>query len=122
MLRSLAMTVCLVAGVTSAQAAPSTEAEFIAGLEGLPDAGFGVAIEAAFRAQNCVFDFTKGEDPFLRSVAVELAKTAGYKGALTQKSVDAVEDLGEDAIDAMMEDGRVVVDRSAGTASLKACK
>ena len=76
MLRALAMTVCLVAGVTSAQAAPSTEAEFIAGLEGLPDAGFGVAIEAAFRAQNCVFDFTKGEDPFLRSVAVELAKTA----------------------------------------------
>lgn len=122
MIRHSALIAVFCSAGVCVQAAPASEGAFIAELEKLPNAAFTASIEAAFKESGCVYDFSAGEDPLIKSVATHLAATLGYTGAISQKSIDVVDDLGEDAIDAMMENGNVIVDRAARTARLKDCK
>lgn len=98
------------------------EAGFVAGLETLPEPAFTPAIVDAFTEMGCVIDFNGGEDAFIAEVAHQLARSTGYTGPVTDVSFEAVKHLSEPAADAMVEQGRIVLDRDAMTATFTECQ
>ena len=113
------------AGAAAAKAAMSAEEReetLIAALEKLPDAAFFPAIELTMREAGCLVDFSTGEEPFIAALSFNVAKQMGHDVDLSPDAREEIGRITEGAAEAMMEMGRIIVDRSASTARLDGCE
>lgn len=106
----------------AALASEKLEGEFLVSIKKLPPWMFAPLVSKTFADLGCKVDVDVDQEVFEVKFAQNVAQQFGFEGLISPRLIDEVGDFAEDAIEAMMEDGRVVVDRSAGTASLKACK
>ncbi|MEN9062472.1 hypothetical protein [Ponticoccus litoralis] len=107
----------------SRMATASTEEDFLAALDAMPEVAFMPAIEATMREDYACAVPMGGdaEDAFLRSLAERVADQAGFGGLLSAEAVDEIGEITEDAAERMIDQGRITLDREARVARLADC-
>lgn len=87
----------------------------------LPDAAFFPAIKATMRGFGCLVEFSQGEDVFIAALSSEIARQMGHDAPLSRDAQDEIGEMTKDAAEAMMDMGRIEVDRDSATARLVDC-
>lgn len=104
-------------------ASSADEADLLAALGSMPAVAFMPAIEQAIREDYaCVVPMGgDAEDAFLRALAERIADQVGYDGTISVEAVEEIGEITEDAAMAMVDQGRITLDRDARVARLVDC-
>ncbi len=111
------------AAMQAAMKAEPDEDALLEALDAMPPEAFIPAVAKTLREMGCTINIgDSGEEAFVAALAPNVAAVAGYTVPLTTKAVDEIGEITEDAGEMMVEQGTVIVDRNAGTATLVDCE
>ncbi len=114
-------TVALTALPGYAENAPATEADFVVLIEAMEAEAFTPAIISTFAQSDCEIDIHDGMDAFFADLSRHVALMVGYEGIISPETGAVIVKLTDPAADALGREGRLVVDRDAGVATLAGC-